>query len=435
MKSPLVEALRQAKGGGPSAERPSPSGEVASNDESSLAARREDTPDADELQLMLSTGVHGIEAPADDGPSLLATSTDIVLSEEFPGHAEEPQHQEMTTESDSQAVPPALLTAAGVVHEDRRPGVPQLGRYSPLICLLLSFAATGSYLLYQHLGGNFHNSDLASLSTQLGATESQRSHNLSAVDKPLNQFKLIVGPQASLLDRPTPQRTTAPVESSANTQTRQSTDAVTAVTVVAQASFNDNAFDTLNAAYLAYENGDFAAAEAGYRHALLIAPRHPNALQGLAAILHRTGQLQESLELYEMLLSLAPNNTAAAAALIAGRHESPTAASESDLKQLIQRHPNSARLHFVLGTLLARKSRWPSARLAFDQALRLDPANADYLFNLAVCLEHLGQYSEARRFYQAALEKSTASSSLNSDIVVARIAELAQIATTKGAIQ
>ena len=40
-------------------------------------------------------------------------------------------------------------------------------------------------------------------------------------------------------------------------------------------------------------------------------------------------------------------------------------------------------------------------------------------------LEHLGQYADARYYYESALEVASATSMLDSDIVVARIEQLA----------
>lgn len=79
---------------------------------------------------------------------------------------------------------------------------------------------------------------------------------------------------------------------------------------------------------------------------------------------------------------------------------------ELQLRELILAHPERADLQFRLGTLLSRQGLWPEARLAYAGADRLAPGQADILYNLAVCLDHLEQTNEARDFYQAALRQA-----------------------------
>jgi len=76
---------------------------------------------------------------------------------------------------------------------------------------------------------------------------------------------------------------------------------------------------------------------------------------------------------------------------------------ESQLRELITAHPAHAGLHFRLGTLLSRERRWPEARQAYARAEELAPGQADTLYNLAICLDHLEQTAVASHYYRAAL--------------------------------
>lgn len=78
--------------------------------------------------------------------------------------------------------------------------------------------------------------------------------------------------------------------------------------------------------------------------------------------------------------------------------------AESRLKSLLSAQPESAALNFALGNLYARQNRWPEAQQVYFNAVAADGDNPDYLFNLAVSLDHLRQPRLAGQHYRMALE-------------------------------
>jgi Flp pilus assembly protein TadD len=56
------------------------------------------------------------------------------------------------------------------------------------------------------------------------------------------------------------------------------------------------------------------------------------------------------------------------------------------------------------GIEVARKGLWHEARFRFQKAVLLDPENAHALNDLAVALEQSGEFDEARKAYERALE-------------------------------
>lgn len=408
MKSPLVEALRQANDSNATSARDESDAHKRAVDRPTDAAVADRMPDPEELKLMESTGLlradcmeHSVEGgPLSCGATGLDGANDEMRSDDAPG---------------SHAVPSSRSRFSGTRGRAR---IASVGLFSPLICLALGFAAAGAYFTFQSVSGWYHNSDLESLSSQ--SASGQSLANRFPTHEAENRLALIVRPELPVRSSPGVAADEAVVPST-DQQTPPALEEATR-----RSGFDDRAFGALNDAFRAYERGDYAAAETAYRRALELAPRHPNALQGLAAILQRTGRVRESLQFYEMLLAVDPGNPAAAAALLAERGGAAPAAGESDVKLLIQQHPESAPLQFALGALLAGQSRWADARHAFDQAVRLDAGNADYLFNLAVSLEHLGQNAEARYFYESALDAAGATSTLDLDVVIARIEKLTQ---------
>ncbi|GBG01131.1 hypothetical protein AZSI13_04580 [Azospira sp. I13] len=158
----------------------------------------------------------------------------------------------------------------------------------------------------------------------------------------------------------------------------------------------------LDQAYAALQREDFASAAQGYDKVLQGDPRNVDALLGLATIAGREGQLQRSEALYQKALEADPKNPVALAGLstLSG---SSDGAAESRLKTIIASQPEAGHAYFALGNLYARQNRWSEAQQAYFKSLGADSENPDYLFNLAVSLDHLRQIRPALQYYQAAL--------------------------------
>jgi len=163
----------------------------------------------------------------------------------------------------------------------------------------------------------------------------------------------------------------------------------------------------LAGAYAALQGGHLADAQAAYTRVLQDDPRNEDALLGLATIAARQGQHERAEGLYIRLLELDPKNAAAHAGLAGIGNYGDPAQRESRLKTLLANPPAdgtvTGMLHFALGNLYAEQRRWNEAQQAYFQALTGDDGNPDYLFNLAVSLDHLRQPRLAAQYYEAAL--------------------------------
>jgi Flp pilus assembly protein TadD len=182
---------------------------------------------------------------------------------------------------------------------------------------------------------------------------------------------------------------------------------------------------TLMQAYEALQQGEFTQARTLYEQVLLVEPRSVDALLGLGAIAWKEGRVEEAGQRYQRVLELEPRNSYAQAGLIAIIGGADPQASESRLRQLIAREP-SAFLYFTLGNLYADQGQWPGAEQAYFQAYQLQPDNADYAFNLAVGLEHIGQTRPALDYYRKALDLSFRKGRANFDqnLVIQRVGQL-----------
>ena len=178
-------------------------------------------------------------------------------------------------------------------------------------------------------------------------------------------------------------------------------------------------------AYEAMQTGEHQEAGALYEQAMAIDSNSIDALLGLAAIAWKQGQTSAASQHYLRVLELEPRNSYGQAGLIALLGNADPIAAESKLKQLIAREP-SGFLYFTLGNLYAGERNWSRAQSAYFQAYQYQPNNADYAFNLAVGLEHLGQTQPALQYYRTALELSFAKGRANFDqeLAIERVGQL-----------
>lgn len=165
----------------------------------------------------------------------------------------------------------------------------------------------------------------------------------------------------------------------------------------------DPHYERLRAAWSALQAGDAPRAEALYRETLASDARSVDALLGLGALAARGGRREEARDLFRQVQRLDPRNPTAAAALAALPGSAAGAGTESDLKTRLREQPTAAALHFALGLRYVADARWPDAQLAFFEAVRHEPTNPDYAFNLAVSLDRLGQAGPAASYYERAL--------------------------------
>ena len=160
---------------------------------------------------------------------------------------------------------------------------------------------------------------------------------------------------------------------------------------------------TLLAAYAALSKGDYVQAKQRYTEVAQAEPFSLDAQLGLATAAARTGDNAAAGRYYRRVLELDPRNSTAISGLIAVSGDVKPEALEAELKTWVLKAPGSASLQFSLGNLYASQKRWTEAQQAYFEAYRIDSANADYLYNLAVSLDQLNQMKLALDYYQKAL--------------------------------
>ena len=178
--------------------------------------------------------------------------------------------------------------------------------------------------------------------------------------------------------------------------------------VISSSSQTSRKAKVLMSAYQAWLDGDMQSAAAQYDQALALDPVDRDALLGRAAVYIQQNQYQQAIDLYQRLLEQNPKDSMAMTSLISVANIDPQA-GESQLKSMLSEQPKSPYLHFALGNIYGSQQRWNEAQKAYFNALKLKPQDADYAYNLAVSLDHIGQKTAAAQFYRRALDFSASS--------------------------
>lgn len=160
---------------------------------------------------------------------------------------------------------------------------------------------------------------------------------------------------------------------------------------------------TLIRAHEALTAGDFVAAEVGYAKTLARDERNADALHGVAVLAVRRGDHARAESHYRRALAADPTDAIAHAGLHGLGCVADTVQEESRFKTLIAGQPEQHVLRFALGNIYAAQGRWHDARSQYLLAHVADPDQPDYLFNLAVSLEHVQEPRLALERYRAAL--------------------------------
>jgi Tfp pilus assembly protein PilF len=161
---------------------------------------------------------------------------------------------------------------------------------------------------------------------------------------------------------------------------------------------------TLLAAYEAFNRGDDSSAQQKYRQVLQKDVRNVDALLGMAAIAQRQNRNMDAMGWYRKVTEIEPRNSIAQSAMADLESNADAVGAGSKIKNMLVRQPESANLHAALGNLYAAQNQWAAAQSAYFNASQYAPMSADYAFNLAISLEHLGKPNLALVQYQRALD-------------------------------
>ena len=170
--------------------------------------------------------------------------------------------------------------------------------------------------------------------------------------------------------------------------------------------------------------GDVDSAEHGFTGVLAASPKNITALMGMASIAQLKGQNDWAQLYYQRVLAENPQHLRARVGVL-NLTNSLSLEVGSALKQLIQENPEQTFLYASLGDYYLKRAEWHAAQKAYFTAFSRDSMNADYAYNLGICLDQMAKAKLAMDFYRQALELShTSSASFDAVVLEARIAVL-----------
>lgn len=159
----------------------------------------------------------------------------------------------------------------------------------------------------------------------------------------------------------------------------------------------------LGQAYL--RNGDYAKAELVLNRALKLKPDSPETLYVLAQVYQEQNRSVDALDLLVTAHKLAPQNTdiiflLARVSMTQNYFEDAIPLLESGL----QMAPRRADLRAALGESYFMSGKAEKAIEEFKSLIELDPSARSYAF-MGLSYRHLGQFDEARKYFEAGLKQ------------------------------
>ena len=189
----------------------------------------------------------------------------------------------------------------------------------------------------------------------------------------------------------------------------------------------------LQKAYEAFSLGETYLAIEIYKDILREEPGNTDALFGIAAAFHRTGELDLARPFYQKLLRVDPkhpeglNNL-----LVMVAEESPIEALKR-LNELQKQNTEFAPIQAQLGMLYQRMGEPEKARYHLLRAVKLSPEHIDYKYNLAVLFDENGMLNDAIALYRKILQAGRNGESLPAKVsdIEARLIYLSNLMSSQ----
>lgn len=160
-------------------------------------------------------------------------------------------------------------------------------------------------------------------------------------------------------------------------------------------------------AYTAYGSGNYQLASKYFDKVLNSQPKNIRALLGLGGVAVAKGNFVSAVGYYQKVLDIKPNHLSAFEAIANLSGAVPLNNEwENELFEMVRKYPDSATLQYASGNIHAKKGDWLAAQENYFNSVVLDRSNADFMLNLAVSYDHLGEYDLASQYYTQALASS-----------------------------
>lgn len=151
--------------------------------------------------------------------------------------------------------------------------------------------------------------------------------------------------------------------------------------------------------------GDFASSVKAYHSALALLPDETAIANDLGRLAFRMGMKELAEQLFRRYLEKNPESVGTIVNLTTVLRDLGRGPEAIDiLKAAIKRFPDNSGLWNTVGTILTHQGDLATAIIFYDEALRLDPNNAQARYNRGNCFLELGDSERALPDCEAALE-------------------------------
>ena len=181
--------------------------------------------------------------------------------------------------------------------------------------------------------------------------------------------------------------------------------------------------------YESYKSGDFEQAKRLFKDIVRKDAGSINALMGLGAIATVEENYSLAVQYYESVLQEEPNDLNAIEAITnLSANVSLNDDWDRTLQKMAETYPKSPVIQNAIGNRLAKNQDWLTAQEHYFNALVNDANNPDYMVNLAVSYDHLGEYRLAYQYYTQALAYSgQGATSFNPEQIKDRLISIKQL--------
>lgn len=156
----------------------------------------------------------------------------------------------------------------------------------------------------------------------------------------------------------------------------------------------------LNRAYTALASGQTEIARESYLRVLGIEPNNIQALFGMGALLHRSGDFDTARRYYSKVLAQDPDNRDTLNNFLSLVAEEAPEQALAKLKELESKNPDFSPIPAQISFIYQKLQNIQLAGQYMVKALSLAPNNLTYKYNLAILLDKQGARSDAAGFYQ-----------------------------------
>ncbi len=171
-------------------------------------------------------------------------------------------------------------------------------------------------------------------------------------------------------------------------------------------------------AYEALQVGQYESAIKYYDDVLAIAPNNRKALFGIATAYHMSKDYEKAKEAYLKIIKIDPDYWPAVNNYIILVTEEDPAKSIPRLEELYSRNPSFAAIPAQLGNLYYKSNNIERSVDYYVAAIKLEPKNIEYRYNLAVILEKSGRNNEAAQLYRSLLDDAAKGQKLPENPVI-----------------